>query len=1328
MALFQPTFVIPSTRTEGTVDVSDNMEIKWQVNGQSAMIAFKIDFFRNDWASTHVTTTGKQPVDGGGFRGIDRFGKVKFYTYDRQESWNSFHPLFINGMQYKMQITQYYIDNPYEYYVRTSAVIDTETACYFSVPTKNDSAQIDYYLSFTLPEGKYPMGTKIAYNISSENGYVIKNNAPEFLTMTKSTTKPTDGTDLGISTNEESVVQRSMDVFRTFTKPKMALYKTNEDFLWQDGVGEELLSPRNLSITTTMDLGAGTNNYFSFIQNETRTMYASFTALNAISANTTIFYNAETKQGYYELNGEQVNLTITESTTQPVGANNIGKAYIDLATSIGYFHTNYMQEQGKPIRWVEWQVATASNGVVGDIIADTGKINTQTLDYSYNGFFNGQQYAIRCYGYSESEQYCDTGWIIFNVNIKAQGEYTGNFSVQCLPKENATLLQWEGVEVIPPRVSPEGYKPLIANGSVTLAQKNAETSEEYSVTWDKQIVVYNRESKTIPMNFEEPWTAVWKGDASFKNNLINTFYSNDLKVEDGLFSYNGKFFATYLEGELIVYSVNNKEFILIFQKKVSQNNSSGNIIFSPNNRLLVLVHDRVFDIYELNNNVVVYVETNNQFNYNGTYMDFSPNSELFLVNGYQTSSAYSYTQIFSVSNSNFVYSGTVMKDSESVGLQRFCFSPIENLIYDVRLEFQDETYALCIDIYTINNVSITFLKKVLISNYNYLQFNLLMRKPTITSNGKYLFLSFRATEDLSGYDILVFEISDDNFIFKFNLPNPPNVLAVYPHKIKISDDNNTIAVLMSAKNEGYFLGMYYFFNDNYYYLKRLNPKTKGNSINFFDFNDYNNLLIFSSNDNHGDIEATMLYDFEMKSNGVLNELSLNNLNKLKLIKQGIPLHLTYNDEIITEALYAESFDNAIAIIQSNKAILNFYNNNQLVEKKVVEINLPQEPITSISINGGDNGIKVDCVSVFKGDGDDIIQLYDDNPNFEPVWNSDNYQLYMTANFNGNLEGGTGTSTGSGFRVYRREYNSNVLFPIATVPSTTLQVKDFGLRSGKLYEYYLYVYDSNDSFMTNVEGNQRVTTKYNSYSLMVCDYDSDNDEYHVRKQYLFINNATEGAMSNNNTPTINKNFTSYPTIMNSTSNYVSGTLSSLIGVIYTVPALIEQIGTYKFVKKPSTLDYFDSVDLQKELFQLSTLPYQLFLRDLKGNMRMVKITAPISMTVNTKQTQLSTTISIQWTEIDNADDVTVIQTPDDYGWNNDNQLLDVKLNVDTSTGELYAQYPRQYRGTKFTLVGANKEILQANTPIGITPANITLSNVAEQTTDGQLNATIKVNKE
>ena len=439
----------------------------------------------------------------------------------------------------------------------------------------------------------------------------------------------------------------------------------------------------------------------------------------------------------------------------------------------------------------------------------------------------------------------------------------------------------------------------------------------------------------------------------------------------------------------------------------------------------------------------------------------------------------------------------------------------------------------------------------------------------------------------------------------------------------------------------------------------------------------------------------------------------------------------YNGETNLGEIDVSTLASSIAaIITPSKVMAIVYQNqNAYGILHSLEVSYPQQNISSVSILGGDAGLNADSVSVFQGDGENVIQLYRENANFEPVWNSETYKLNMSANFdNGVYDGGIGTSTSIGFKIYRQEVGSSVLTPIANVPSTITSLKDFGVRSGRAYSYSLYAYDSNQAFMSGAENDTVVAMTFKNYSLLVCDYDSENDAYHVRKQYLFALNLSAGSEGNNNTPSLNKNFTPYPTRMPDTSNYISGTLQGLIGVIYTVPALVEQVGGFKFTAKPSTLDYFDSVDLERELYDLSVAPYQLFLRDMAGHLRMISTNNQISMTPDIKKRQIPKTISFPWVEIGDASDVTIIQTPDDYGWNNDNQLLDVRLDVDPTTGILSAFYPKPYDGTRFYLTGTQREILGAKTPLGVTPAKIEMSDTAEQPQDGTVTATAKVNIE
>jgi len=106
MALFQPTNVSPSLLGElgdGVVDaVYNSVYISWQVNGDSPMVAYKIDIYQNNAASTLVHTTGKVVLSEP-FHGVDYAGNIqRFYPGSVTSSG------ITNGNSYKLKITQWW--------------------------------------------------------------------------------------------------------------------------------------------------------------------------------------------------------------------------------------------------------------------------------------------------------------------------------------------------------------------------------------------------------------------------------------------------------------------------------------------------------------------------------------------------------------------------------------------------------------------------------------------------------------------------------------------------------------------------------------------------------------------------------------------------------------------------------------------------------------------------------------------------------------------------------------------------------------------------------------------------------------------------------------------------------------------------------------------------------------------------------------------------------------------------------------------------------------------------------------------------------------------
>lgn len=1329
MAIFQPNNIFPDTFTNSSViDVNDNMEISWQVGGKSLLRGFRIDFYKNDFNSTYLTTTNYVEIPNG-FYGTDRFGMPKFYTYDAKLTWKQMGTVdkeekIKNGYSYKMRIFQYYIEDENEYRVTFKEAVNVkeDTNYYYEIPTTSENK---LYVSFVLPSGKYPIGTAFYYNnVTKQGGYIRNGNVNE-IPYTESTTQPTIGTNLGLSSNLIEVRQSSPAVFFTVAKPKLEIYRTDTDqYIWDNGAGDNLLNPKIVSIKTNAVLGIGSSYYFSFTKGENLLNYAQFTLSENILDNVVLYYDVQKNTGYYIDNGTQVSIGQVNLSTNPPQGIDIGQAYANVTTSIGYFHANYIQPQGKPIQWVRWRIAVVNNGVIGDILADTHNVYTSTLDYEYNGLFNGTQYAIRCNGMSESNQTCDTGWIFFNTDFINQGEYTGKFSVQCLRKSNAAYLSWEGVKVIPPTVNPQDYKPPIINGSVTLEPKNPETGDEYSVTWNKEYIYDNetKESEEIPMNFKEPWTAVWKGNANFKTNLKEKIkFGENTTINALVFSPNGSYLAVGVNSlnnyRIVVYKVE-KDDLTLFQT-ISTITNVNLIEFAPNSTIFIANggNSNSVNIYEIQHNNIVNKgsikinDTDLQINnlYGGSCAKFSANGKFFVV----AQSQYSYNvALFAVNDFDIIYLKELESNSGSItGANCAAFSMDSNLLLVERSTIRGSGGSVLI--FEFNN-----------NTYNY-KSNLLN-----SATDKYYSLAFSplgnilAVAGISSTRAYInyYEISGNELNFNHSTSiRTGAILGIDLNSLTFSHDGNSLMCITSSSGNGYSIHLFVMNGTQDIKLKEMQEKSYEKIIQFSP----NSKYILTVND-IGDLPSNKqdniaIYNYA-QGNGVLLDIKLNEINSLQLEKKGVPLYIKYNNNILTAPMYVNEFDNVIAIIKPTQAVFNFYLNNELVEKKISNINYNQQSITFVSILGGNNGIKVDTVSIYNNaeSSIDIAALYQ-NPNFEPVWNSDQYKIYMTANFTTNLEGGIGTATGTGFRIYRKEYGTDFLKPVATVPSTTIQMKDYGLRSRTVYEYYLYAYDSNGAFMNAVEGNEQVYADYDSYSLMVCDYDSNLDEYHVRKQYIFALNMSNSAVSNNNNPSINANFTKYPTRMPSSQNYASGTLSALIGVIYTKAALIKEVGNRKWVTKPSTIDYFDNIKLEQELYNLSTEPYQLFLRDMKGHLRMIVTSAPITQTTNINQRQQSNTISLQWVEIGDATNVTVIQTPDDYGWNNDNDILLSNFVTNTTTGELSVRYPYPYNGTIFSLAGGNKELLQAKTPTGVTPAKFVLEN-------GKVSAIVKINKE
>lgn len=106
--LYQPSNITPDELNgTGTVDVTEDVEISWLVNGTSAMTAYEIAFFQNNAASTAVWTTGKVTLDTP-FWGTTYDGTTEPFTVTLSGLASQG---LANGNEYKMIITQWWSAN-----------------------------------------------------------------------------------------------------------------------------------------------------------------------------------------------------------------------------------------------------------------------------------------------------------------------------------------------------------------------------------------------------------------------------------------------------------------------------------------------------------------------------------------------------------------------------------------------------------------------------------------------------------------------------------------------------------------------------------------------------------------------------------------------------------------------------------------------------------------------------------------------------------------------------------------------------------------------------------------------------------------------------------------------------------------------------------------------------------------------------------------------------------------------------------------------------------------------------------------------------------------
>lgn len=131
--LNQPSNISPDEiNGSGTVDLSQNVTVTWQVSGDSAMTAYKIDFYQNNATSTLLGTTGKVTLNTP-FWGVNYKGQTQFFSATVAASVFSTAGMS-NGNEYKFIITQWWGSGANDFVTQaTASLIEGRSAPSLSI-------------------------------------------------------------------------------------------------------------------------------------------------------------------------------------------------------------------------------------------------------------------------------------------------------------------------------------------------------------------------------------------------------------------------------------------------------------------------------------------------------------------------------------------------------------------------------------------------------------------------------------------------------------------------------------------------------------------------------------------------------------------------------------------------------------------------------------------------------------------------------------------------------------------------------------------------------------------------------------------------------------------------------------------------------------------------------------------------------------------------------------------------------------------------------------------------------------------------------------------
>ena len=250
-----------------------------------------------------------------------------------------------------------------------------------------------------------------------------------------------------------------------------------------------------------------------------------------------------------------------------------------------------------------------------------------------------------------------------------------------------------------------------------------------------------------------------------------------------------------------------------------------------------------------------------------------------------------------------------------------------------------------------------------------------------------------------------------------------------------------------------------------------------------------------------------------------------------------------------------------------------------------------------------------------------------NTMVKPAWDQHTRLLALFGNNYGAGEVDLNMGNIDNWAVYREDLNNGSLDFVGLTNKASFRLIDYFVASNGKYRYYAYPIEQTKIGLPLIS--DPININFREWTLLVSkEINTTSNSLSHHATYTFSINTQHSDIGNNNQPNLLQGFSRWPKAQYVNHNYLSGTLSSVIGVFNEDCPAKSMISTSGYTKK---------LELIEEFYALSTDGRRKFLKSPAGQIFEVCVSAPVSMKPDDILPDAYSNLSIPWTQLSGIQD-------------------------------------------------------------------------------------------